>query len=120
MHVCLCMYMHKFVAVCWLVVALLSRCRHRLAAAKLLPTSDVALSRCRHRLAAAKLPMTSRCCAVALSRCRAAAAATAAAAAAAPPFVGWLLLCCPSSDFVVITKLTFPVVPHRNPNTRAQ
>jgi hypothetical protein len=79
------MYMHKFVAVCWLVVALLSRCRHRLAAAKLLPTSDVALSRCRHRLAAA----------------------TAAAAAAAPPFVGWLLLCCPSSDFVVITKKRF-------------
>jgi hypothetical protein len=109
----------------------LPRCRHRHAAAKLLPTSqcraaataaatalllrrllvgccvvialpppprrrqaaaDVALSRCRHRLAAAKLPTTSRC---------------RAAAAAAPPFVGWLLLCCPSSDFVVIAKKRF-------------
>ena len=75
-------------------------CRRQAAA-------DVALSRCRHRLAAAKLPTTSRCRAVALSRCRAAAAAIAAAAAAAPPFVGWLLLCCPSSDFVVITKKRF-------------
>jgi hypothetical protein len=46
------------------------------------------LSRCRHRLAAAKLPPTSRC----------RADATAAAAAAAPPFVGWLLRCCPPSD----------------------
>jgi hypothetical protein len=52
-----------------LVVALLSRCHHRLAAAKLPPTS-----RCR---AAAKLPPTLRC----------RADATAAAAAAAPPFV---------------------------------
>jgi len=55
-------------AVCWLVVALLWRCRHRLAAAKLSPTSC--------------------CCA----------AATAAAAAAAPPSVGWLLRCCAPSD----------------------
>jgi hypothetical protein len=71
-----------------LVVALLSRCRHRIAAAKLPAAAEVALSRCRHRLAAAKLPPTSRC----------RAAATAAAAAAAPPFVGWLLRCCPPSD----------------------
>jgi len=66
---------------------LLSRCRHRIAAAKLPAAAEVALSRCRHRLAATKLPTT--------SRCRAAAAATAAAAAAAPPFVGWLFRCCP-------------------------
>ena len=44
--------------------------------------------------AAAKLPPSSHC----------RAAATAAAAAAAPPFVGWLLRCCPPSNFVVIAK----------------
>jgi hypothetical protein len=49
------------------------------AAAALLPP------RCRRRRAVAKLPPTSRC---------------RAAAAAAPPFVGWLLRCCPPSDFV--------------------
>jgi hypothetical protein len=53
-----------------LVVALLSPCRRQAAA-------DLALSRCRHRLAAAKLPLTSRC----------RSDATAAAAAAAPPLV---------------------------------
>jgi hypothetical protein len=52
---------------------------------------DLALSRCRHR------------------RCR----------RPVPPFVGWLLRCCPPSDFVVIAKKRF-IVPHRNPNTRAQ
>jgi hypothetical protein len=56
--------------------------------------ADVALLRCRHRAAAAKLPPTSRCCA----------ATTAAAAAAAPPFVGWLLLCCTQSDFVIACR----------------
>jgi hypothetical protein len=53
--------------------------------------ADLALSRCRHR------------------RCR----------RPAPHFVGWLLRCCPPSDFVVIAKKCF-IVPHRNPNTRAQ
>ena len=75
-------------------------CRHMplSAAAKLPPpprrrqaAANLALSRCRHR------------------RCR----------RPAPPFVGWLLRCCPPSDFVIIAKKRF-IVPHRNPNTRAQ
>ena len=57
------------------------------AAALLLPL-------CRHRRSAAKLPPTSRC----------RAATTAAAATAAPPFVGWLLRCCPPSDFVIACR----------------
>jgi hypothetical protein len=56
---------------CCVVIALPPPPRHCQAAA------DLALSRCRHRLAAAKLPPTSRC----------RADATATAAAAVPPFV---------------------------------
>jgi predicted TIM-barrel fold metal-dependent hydrolase len=74
-----------------------SRCRHRRRQA----ATNVALSRCRQRLAAAKLPPSSRFRAAAkqplTSRCRA--AATAASTAAEPPFVGWLLHCFPPSDF---------------------
>ena len=84
------------------------RCR-RSAAAKLPPTllcraaataspppscRRRPLSRCRHRRscrpAAAKLPPPPR-------RCQ-------AAAAAAPLFVGWLLRCCPPSDFVIACR----------------
>jgi hypothetical protein len=57
----------------------LLRCYRAAATASPQAAADLALSRCRHRLAAAKLPPT--------SRCRADATATAAAAAAAPPFV---------------------------------
>jgi hypothetical protein len=76
------------------------RCHHRAvrrrrsAAAKLPPTSAFALPPppqlprcCRCRRAAAKLPPTSRC-----------------RAAAAPPFVGWLLRCCPPSNFVIACR----------------
>jgi hypothetical protein len=93
------------------------RCRHRRshrAAATALPPSrcappsqrrrqakaNVALSRCRHHLAAAKLPLTSAFALPPppqLPRCR----HRRAAAAAAPPFDGWLLRCCPPSDFVI-------------------
>jgi hypothetical protein len=51
------------------------------AAAALLPP------RCHRRRAAAKLPPTSRC-----------------RAAAAPPFIGWLLRCCPQSDFIIACR----------------
>ena len=44
---------------------------------------------CHHR-AVAKLPLTSHCCA--------------ATTAAAPPFVGWLLRCCPPSNFVIACR----------------
>jgi hypothetical protein len=71
----------------------LPRCRHRRAAAALPPMSAFALPpppqlpRCHRRRAAAKLPPTSRC-----------------RAAAAPLFVGWLLRCCPPSDFVIACR----------------
>ena len=71
-----------------------------LCAAAVLPPPPQPL-RCCHRAAAVAL-----CAAAALPMllCHRKAAATAAAAAAAPLFVGWLLRCCPSSDFVTACR----------------
>ena len=77
----------------------LSHCRHhrccRVAATALLPLHCAPLPLlCRRQAAAAKLQPP--------VRCRAAAIAT--AAAAAPSFIGWLLRCCPPSNFVITCR----------------
>ena len=82
----------------WLIVTLTSRCH---AAATTASAAFLPLH-CRHRAvrcrwccsrrrATAKLPQTLRCSTV----------ATATATATAPLFVGWLLPCCPPSNFVI-------------------